>query len=818
MISNDVLCIYEDRSGHLWVGQTAGLSRFDRATEQFANYRPNPDVPTSLRNGYVRTICQDRSGALWLGTSGGVLSRFDDKTKTFVNYTFDSRNPHRLNGGGINAIHEDQAGTLWLGTSDGLYRFDRKNETFTRYTESQGLPSSAIAGILEDNSGRLWLSTQNGLSRFDPRIQTFRNYDASDGLQGNDFSQGCYAQGKNGEMFFGGSKGFNAFFPENIRDNPYVPPVVLTDFQLFNKPVEIGKESPLKKAINVADQITLRYDQNVFCLKFAALSFAEPQKNRYAYKLEGFDDDWRYTDAGGRSAAYTRLPPGSYTFRVRASNNDGVWNEQGTSIKITIIPAWWQTWWFRGSAIGALLGLAFAVYRWRVRTIERRNLDLERQLIERKQAEETQRRLNRELRAISNCNQTLLRAEDEQTLLHEVCRIVCNEAGYRMAWVGYAEHDDAKTVRPVTWAGINEGYLESAVIVWADAERGRGPTGTAIRTGQIVCIQDFMDDSQAQPWKAKGLRRGYRSNIALPLKDETGAVFGAFTIYSAEPNAFTPDEIRLLEELAGDMAFGITVLRGQIERKRAAEEIRKLNAELEERVRQRTAQLETANKELEAFSYSVSHDLRAPLRAIDGFSHMVLVDYADRLGAEGCDHLQRVRAAAQRMGQLIEDLLRLSRITRSEMHCGLVDLSALARAVVEELQKTNPERQVEFVIEPDLHANADAGLMRIALENLLGNAWKFTSQKPAARIEFGQTQRNGEPAFFVRDNGAGFDMAYAGKLFGAFQRLHRPADFPGTGIGLATVQRIIHRHGGRVWAEAELNRGATFYFSLPPAT
>ena len=234
-------------------------------------------------------------------------------------------------------------------------------------------------------------------------------------------------------------------------------------------------------------------------------------------------------------------------------------------------------------------------------------------------------------------------------------------------------------------------------------------------------------------------------------------------------------------------------------------------------LRQTRDKLQIANQELESFSYSVSHDLRAPLRAIDGFSRIVLEDYSNKLDADGKDSLQRVRAASQRMGHLIDDLLQLSRLTRAEMRHAPVDLSALARAVADELQKNEPERRAEFVIEPNLIVRADASLMRAALENLLGNAWKFTGKQADARIEFGMTTRRGAPAFFVRDNGAGFDMAYANKLFGAFQRLHRAADFPGTGIGLATVQRIIHRHGGRVWAEGETNRGATFYFSLPPA-
>lgn len=247
------------------------------------------------------------------------------------------------------------------------------------------------------------------------------------------------------------------------------------------------------------------------------------------------------------------------------------------------------------------------------------------------------------------------------------------------------------------------------------------------------------------------------------------------------------------------------------ERQRAEIQIQQLN----EQLKARAQALVEANKELETFSYSVSHDLRSPLRIISGFSILLLEHYGDKLGVEGKESLQTVVAASERMSELIGDLLQLSRITRSEVRCASVDLSALARNVADELRKANPERSVESLVEPDLIAQADAHLMRIVLENLLGNAWKFTSQKRDARIEFGRTTSEGAPAYFVRDNGAGFDMAYASKLFGAFQRLHSAEEFPGTGIGLATVQRIIHRHGGQVWAEGEVGRGATFYFTLP---
>jgi PAS domain S-box-containing protein len=222
----------------------------------------------------------------------------------------------------------------------------------------------------------------------------------------------------------------------------------------------------------------------------------------------------------------------------------------------------------------------------------------------------------------------------------------------------------------------------------------------------------------------------------------------------------------------------------------------------------------TANKELEAFAYSVSHDLRAPLRTLDGFSQVLLEDYADKLDEEGRDSLIRIRAASQRMGVLIDDMLSLSQVTRHQIALGRLDLSEMAAEIASDLRQREPRRQVEFIAAPGLIATTDAHLMRIVFANLLENAWKFTGKRPQARIEFGITDHEGKQAYFVGDNGAGFDMAYASKLFGAFQRMHSTAEFEGTGIGLATVQRIIHRLGGQVWAKAAPDQGATFYFVL----
>jgi PAS domain S-box-containing protein len=290
-------------------------------------------------------------------------------------------------------------------------------------------------------------------------------------------------------------------------------------------------------------------------------------------------------------------------------------------------------------------------------------------------------------------------------------------------------------------------------------------------------------------------RMGERGSISARRKD--GTVF--------------PAEASISRIAIGGGTIYTAILRDVTEARRAEEQIRQLNVDL----RHRADQLESANRELEAFSYSVSHDLRAPLRTITGFSQVLVEDFAERLGAEGEDYLQRIGEAGRRMAQLIDDLLELSRLTRGSIRRERVDLSALARSVADELRAAEPDRDLAFVAAEGLAADADPHLVRALLTNLLGNAWKYTGKRPSARVEFGaEDGEAGGVVFFVRDNGVGFDMAYADKLFGAFQRLHGMKEYPGTGIGLATAQRIVHKHGGEIWAEAEVGRGATFRFTL----
>jgi PAS domain S-box-containing protein len=286
----------------------------------------------------------------------------------------------------------------------------------------------------------------------------------------------------------------------------------------------------------------------------------------------------------------------------------------------------------------------------------------------------------------------------------------------------------------------------------------------------------------------------------IPVRRKDGSIFYA--------------DINSSSVTLGGKDYIIGVFRNITERKQAEDKIKQLNNELEQRVLDRTFQLEASNKELASFAYSVSHDLRAPLRGIDGWSLALLEDYGEKLDDQARKYLHRVRTETQLMGRLIDDMLKLSRVTRAELKLMPIDLTAMAHSIADRLQEEMPQRRIEFIIQPALRADGDSQMIDIALSNLFDNAVKFTGTRSPARIEFGEAEVDGGKVFFVQDDGVGFDMTHAPKLFGAFQRLHKSSEFPGTGVGLATVQRIIHRHGGRIWANAQVDQGATFYFTL----
>lgn len=379
-LSNNVRTIYEGQAAEFWIGTKGGLYRFDRDETSWSHhYHHDPGDPHSLSNDWVLSFREDQDGVIWIGTWGGGLNRFDPEKETFDRYQNNPGNPHSLSNNLVNSIFQDREGALWISTPGGLDKFDQETETFTHYREKDGLPNDSIYCVAADGQGHLWLSTNKGLSRFDPQRETFTNYDVTDGLQSNEFNGNACFVSDSEEMFFGGINGFNTFFPDHVQDNPTIPPVVLTSLAQDEEEVDLGI------AFDSVTEVTLKWPDNSFEFEFAALSYAQPEKNQYTYMLEGFDEDWNEIGTR-RYGKYTNLPGGTYTLHLRGSNNDGVWNEAGTAVQVTIVPPFWGTWWFRVIGLVVLLMGTYGVYRLRVRNLEARGRDLE-LLVEQRTAE-----------------------------------------------------------------------------------------------------------------------------------------------------------------------------------------------------------------------------------------------------------------------------------------------------------------------------------------------------------------------------------------------------------------------------------------------
>ncbi|GAK59509.1 PAS/PAC sensor signal transduction histidine kinase [Candidatus Vecturithrix granuli] len=371
-------------SGDVWVGANGGgLNQFDQTTQQFQHYQQDPRNPRSLSDDTVFALYLDPQEVLWVGTKDGGLNQFDRTTGTFSTYRHDPDNPASLSDQSVYAIYADQHGILWIGTMrGGLNKFDPMTQTFVAYRKQDGLPGDAIKGILEDRAENLWISTDAGIAKFERQTGIWKQYDVNDGLQGNEFNLGAYYKNQQGEMFFGGVNGFNVFHPENIRDNPHIPPIVLTSLTQDGKPFAIDH------VFEDLQHIVLPKQKNFFEFSFVALNYTKPAANRCAYMLEGFDLEWQY----GNSGQYRALPIGAYTLRLKGSNNDGVWNDRGISIRITITPPFWKTNAFSISVIIIVIGLAIGLYRARMHQIESQRQTLEALVAERTAALREQER------------------------------------------------------------------------------------------------------------------------------------------------------------------------------------------------------------------------------------------------------------------------------------------------------------------------------------------------------------------------------------------------------------------------------------------
>ncbi|HVX26692.1 MAG TPA: two-component regulator propeller domain-containing protein [Parafilimonas sp.] len=386
--SDNAWAIYEDKEKNIWIGTYGGgLNLFNPSTNSFTSYRFDDKNATSINSDKIHSIFEDSDGNLWIGTDGGGLNLFNKQTKTFTHYLHND-DGNSIASNSVGTIYEDENKNLWIGTMNGLSCFYRKTKQFTNYSTSDGLPSNNIFGILEDKNENLWISSSHGITKFNPSTKTFKNFDAVDGLQGNEFKEMAFCKDHSGLMYFGGNNGFNVFDPSGIKRSVFQPPLVLTDFKIFNKKVPVAindkNPSPLKEDITETKSITIPYKSSEIEFEFASLNYTSDQKKQYQYKLEGFDKKW--TDAGTkRIATYTNLDPGKYTFKVRGLDNQGQWSPNVLSVALIVTPPFWLTWWFELLAALIVAGVCVGFYRYRISTIKAQRNILEKQVEQRTQ-------------------------------------------------------------------------------------------------------------------------------------------------------------------------------------------------------------------------------------------------------------------------------------------------------------------------------------------------------------------------------------------------------------------------------------------------
>lgn len=762
--------LHQDRQGRLWIATAGGLDRLD-PSGGMQHFRHDPDDASSISDSYTLAVFEDADGAIWVGTDSGGVNRFDEETASFRSFR------RSTTGGGltsdrVRSFWQESPSTIWIGTAAGLARLDPAKETFTT-VDIPGLPSTSITSILGDSQGALWLATTKGLSRFDPRTGSQRSYFAADGLQGNAFFTNSACLTRSGRLYFGGVSGFSAFDPRAIPDNVVVPPVVITDI------VVLGKRRAFDRPVWNLERLVLTPKENFFTITFAALDFTAPMSNRYRYILEGVDPDW--VEAGNRnSASYTAVRPGSYVFRVRASNNDGVWNEIGATLPIVIPPPFWMTTWFRILAAALLAGLTFAAIRYRLLAEQQQKHELEALVAERtRDLERKTHHLEKVTDLVESINaeidfdrvlQAMLRVSG---LLHNV------ETGMALMW-----DEGAGCFRVKSALGWDRTALEDIALTLEDVEE------TYFSNAREIHEDIFLADRSAQS-------AGPLSQLILRIR-KNGAVDGLL-VFEAQtrPEDVDPEDLDFLAELRGPV----------------------LSAFNKAKMVDELAQI---NKQKNEFLGVAAHDLRNPLGVIGGWVSMVIEQIRGGRFDEkrAVEQLERAQRGAESMARLVNDLLDISAIESGVVNLEIAtfDLGSLIEATILNHKDAAERKKIDLaaVNVADLPPlQADPVRIGQILDNLISNAIKYTTEGGRVRVSCENLPR--ELITHVEDTGQGLSEEDLKNVFSTFKKLSaRPTGGESsTGLGLAIVRKLVEVHGGRIWVTSEKGKGARFSFALP---
>lgn len=541
IVPGAVNAIFEDSRGFLWVGAANGLYQFEPNAETFIPFLTDPNRADSRNSYHITAIYEDSDQNLWFGTSDNGLDRYDPIEMTYTRYLSQPQNPGSLTHNSVLAIYQDSRGILWIATAGGgLNRYQPESNSFSAITEKNGLPNNVVYGILEDDSGNLWLTTNRGLSRYNPVTGAFRNFTTKDGIQSIEFNQNAYAKGPDGKFYVGGINGFNIFDPAEVNDSTYAPPVVLTSFTQGSQPL------PDEKRLEQLQNVTLTWPDNNFSFEFAILGYASPSQNQYAYMLENFESGWNYIGSR-REGRYTNLPGGTYVLRLKGSNNDGVWNENGQSIKITVVPPFWETWTFRILAVLAVIGLGAGAYTIRVRSIRLQNLHLEQIVRDRTSA--LQKRTT-EMEALYSGDEKIIRSVTLDQVFRAIVDVAVQMLNADRSAVFVWDEKQRRVIPQVS-----HGFAPETLAVLTFA-KGEGVVGTVLETGVPVIAPKLDLDALRPDIRAAIVAEGIHSFVHLPINVD-GQIIGVFNVGFTRPEAIVEDTVRLFTALVQRAALSI---------------------------------------------------------------------------------------------------------------------------------------------------------------------------------------------------------------------------------------------------------------------